>query len=99
VVRVIGQEATVDTGIGPARKAVIAVPESVQAGDYILLYGDTALNKMDRESAMETLETMKELAVSVAKEEGRRVAEVERLYLQRERRLAGPVRPRSRHIS
>jgi hydrogenase maturation factor len=89
----------VDTGNGPTRKAVIAVPEKVRAGDFILLYGDTAMNKIDRKSAMETLETMKELAVSVAKEEGQSIAEVKRLYGQRGRRLAGLARPHNRSIS
>jgi len=93
VLRVAGLEADVDTGEGRKRTVVLAVSERVRKGDYVLLYGGTIINKIDRRSALEALQYMKLMAVGRAEEDGLDVGETEHTFEERSRRLTGHVRP------
>jgi hydrogenase assembly chaperone HypC/HupF len=93
VLRVAGLEADVDTGEGRKRTVVLAVPERIRKGDYVLLYGGTVINKIDRRSALEALQYMKQMAVGTAEEDGLDAEETERTFEERFRRLTGPIRP------
>lgn len=93
VLRVEGQEACVDRGDGLVKRAGLVAPEKVRKGDYVLLYANVIVNKIDRRSALETLETMKEMATHAAKEEGMDTREVSRAYDRRMEALARRVAP------
>lgn len=93
VLRVAGLEADVDTGDGQKRRASLAAPERVHKGDYVLLYADIIVSKIDRRSALESLQYMKQMAVGAAEEDGLDVGETERMFEKRFRRLTGSVTP------
>lgn len=90
ITAIMGQEASVDIGDGRSRRAVLASATEVRRGDFVLLYGDTVLDKIRLRSALETLGTMRDLAVCAAQAEGRDSRRVEQLYEARAKRLAGP---------
>lgn len=89
VVSVKGSEAWVETGKGRRRTVALALSERVRKGDFVILMGDTALHRIDRKSALETIETMKGLALSAAEEDGGDLPGTKRLYMRRAQRLAG----------
>jgi hydrogenase expression/formation protein HypC len=88
VVSVEGSEASVQTGRGP-RRVILALPEQVRKGDYVILMGDAALSKIDRRTALETLADMKRIALSAAEEDGDDTTAIERLYRRRAELLEG----------
>jgi hydrogenase expression/formation protein HypC len=92
VLHVAGLEASVDTGNGMARKAVVAAPEALHRGDYVLLYANLIVSRIDRRSALESLRMMKEMAVSTAREDGLSLTEVSRPFDVRLRGLTGSLR-------
>jgi len=57
-----GQEAGVELG-GMSRKISILLTPEVKVGDYVLLHTGYAINVIDEEDAMETLELLAEMAV------------------------------------
>lgn len=93
VLRVAGPEADVDAGDGRKRRASLAAPERVRKGDYVLLYADTIVSKIDRRSALESLQYTKQMAVGAAAEDGLDVSETERMFEKRYRRLTSSVAP------
>ena len=88
VVSVSGGEARVVTGSGSSRRVALALPERVRKGDFVVLMGDTAFGKIDRRSALESMETMEGLALS-ALDDGGDAPAIKRLYRRRAERLAG----------
>lgn len=88
VLRVAGPQAEVDTGYGQIRKVMLAVIEPIRKGDYVLLYAGTALEKIDRETALESLQSMKQLAMGAAGN-GREERETKKIFDERFRRLSG----------
>ena len=91
VLRVAGLEAEVDTGYGKIRKIVLGITEPVRRGDYVLLYAGTALEKIDRETALESLQSMRLLAMASA-EKGREDRATKKIFDERYRRLSGSAR-------
>lgn len=91
VLRVAGLEAEVDTGYGRLRKVVLAAAEPIRKGDYVLLYAGTVLEKIDRQTAFESLQAMRQLAVGSAETEAD-ARETKKMFEERFRRLSGPVR-------
>ena len=57
-----GNEAEVELG-GISRKISILLTPEVKVGDYVLLHTGYAINVIDEEDAMETLELLAEMAV------------------------------------
>lgn len=57
-----GNEAEVELG-GMSRKISILLTPEVKVGDYVLLHTGYAINVIDEEDAMETLELLAEMAV------------------------------------
>ena len=57
-----GNEAEVELG-GTSRKISILLTPEVKVGDYVLLHTGYAINVVDEEEAMETLELLAEMAV------------------------------------
>jgi len=57
-----GQEAEAELG-GISRKISIFLTPEVKVGDYVLLHTGYAINVIDEEEAMETLELLAEMAV------------------------------------
>ncbi len=92
VLRVTQLEAEVDTGDGRRRKAFLASPEVVHKGDFVLLYANTVMSRIDRRSALESLGYMKEMAIWVAEEDGLDPLEIERVFERRIRRVTGVTR-------
>jgi hydrogenase assembly chaperone HypC/HupF len=80
VLRVKGPEALVDLGEGTARKVNLAAPEIIRRGDYVLLYANVAISKIDRSSAVESLQTQREMAMQVARDEGTCLDDVARHF-------------------
>ncbi len=93
VLSVTGSEARVDSGDGRARIAGIAAPEAVRSGDYVLLYADLIVRKIDRRSALEILQDMKEMAVRAAGDDGESPGEVSARFDTRLKGLSGRTRP------
>ena len=89
VLRVAGLEADVDAGDGRKKRVGLAAPERIRKGDYVLLYAGTIVSKIDRRSALESLQYMKQMAIASAEEDGLDVGETERVFVERSRRLAG----------
>ncbi|TET39015.1 MAG: HypC/HybG/HupF family hydrogenase formation chaperone [Dehalococcoidia bacterium] len=56
-----GNEAEVELG-GISRKISILLTPEVKVGDYVLLHTGYAINVIDEEEAMETLELLTEMA-------------------------------------
>jgi len=56
-----GNEAEVELG-GTSRKISILLTPEVKVGDYVLLHTGYAINVIDEEDAMETLELLAEMA-------------------------------------
>ncbi len=56
-----GNEAEVELG-GISRKISILLTPEVRVGDYVLLHTGYAINVIDEEEAMETLELLAEMA-------------------------------------
>jgi hydrogenase assembly chaperone HypC/HupF len=88
VLRVAGQEAEVDTGYGKIRKVVVGVTEPIRKGDYVLLYAGMALEKIDRQTALESLQSMRLLAMGSA-EKAQEDRETKKMFDERFRRLSG----------
>lgn len=61
VMSIEGQEAEVELG-GISRKISILLTPEVKVGDYVLLHTGYAINVIDEEEAMETLELLAEMA-------------------------------------
>lgn len=59
---IAGNEAEVELG-GISRKISILLTPEVKVGDYVLLHTGYAINVVDEEEAMETLELLAEMAV------------------------------------
>jgi len=57
-----GNEAEVELG-GISRKISILLTPEVKVGDYVLLHTGYAINVIDEEDAMETLQLLAEMAV------------------------------------
>jgi hydrogenase expression/formation protein HypC len=63
--------ATVDT-LGVKRVVSLdLMPESVDVGDYVLIHIGYAINKIDEESALASIETFKEIIAQMDEEERR----------------------------
>jgi hydrogenase expression/formation protein HypC len=63
--------ATVDT-LGVKRVVSLdLMPESVNVGDYVLIHIGYAINKIDEESALASIETFKEIIAQMDEEERR----------------------------
>lgn len=63
--------ATVDT-LGVARSVSLdLMPESVAVGDYVLIHIGYAINKIDEENALLSIETFKEIIAQMDEEERR----------------------------
>jgi len=95
VLRIVDLEADVDTGDGRRRRALLAAPEAIRRGDYVLLYANMVMSKIDRQSALESLGYMKEMAARVAEEDGLDPDKTELVFERRLRRLAGKARSRN----
>jgi hydrogenase assembly chaperone HypC/HupF len=87
VIRVAGEEAVVETGKGRPMKVALAVAERVRPGDYVYLLGDTALYKIDENSAKETHESLMDLALASTEEDGGDMEEVAKSYQRRAERI------------
>ena len=95
VLRIVDLEADVDTGDGRTRRALLAAPEDIRRGDYVLLYANVVMSKIDRQSAIESLGYMKEMAARVAEEDGLDPAKTELAFERRLQGLAGRARSRN----
>ncbi len=95
VLSVARLEAQVDVGDGRARRASVAAPEVVRRGDYVLLYANLVVRKIDRRSALEILQDMKEMAIQAAGDGGGTPEEVSSRFDRRMKGLSGrtPRRP------
>lgn len=93
VMRVSGLDALVDAGDGRVRKVGLAAPEAVRRGDYVLLYANLIVNKIDRPSALESVQMMKEMAIRAAEEEGLSTEEASRPFDQRLEGLSARTLP------
>jgi len=80
VLRVTGPEAVVDLGTGMAKKVNLAAPEIIRRGDYVLLYANVVVSKIDRSSAVESLQTLREMAMQAARDEGTCLDDVARHF-------------------
>lgn len=61
--------ATVDT-LGAMRSVSLdLMPQTVQIGDYVLIHIGYAINKIDEESALLSIETFKEIIAQMDEEE------------------------------
>lgn len=94
VLRVVGLEAEVDAGDGRTRRAFLAAPEDIREGDFVLLYANTVMSKIDRQSALESFRYMKEMAVRAAEEDGADPDETEQIFEKRIRAVTGDIQPR-----
>jgi hydrogenase expression/formation protein HypC len=61
-----GHEAVLDYGSGVMRRANISLLEDLKVGDYVMVHVGFAIQKLDREEALETLKLWEE----ILKEEG-----------------------------
>ena len=95
VLSVSDTEAYVDAGDGQKRKASLAAPEAIRRGDYVLMYANLIVNKIDRTSALETVRTMRDLAIGTAEEEGLSTEEASRPFDERLRGLSSRATPSS----
>lgn len=93
VMRVSGLDAYADAGDGRVRKVGLATPEAVRRGDYVLLYANLIVNKIDRRSALESVQMMKEMAIRAAEEEGLNMEEASRPFDQRLKGLSARTLP------
>lgn len=67
--------ATVDT-MGVKRQVSLdLMPDKVDIGDYILIHVGFAMNKIDEEEALQSLEVYQEMLQAMEEEERRRVIE------------------------
>jgi hydrogenase expression/formation protein HypC len=65
VVRIEGNEATVDYDGVQARARLDALPETVVVGDYLLVHAGFAIRRLSVEDAQETLRLFDELYASL----------------------------------
>jgi hydrogenase assembly chaperone HypC/HupF len=94
VIRLGVGRADVDTGQGRTLTADIATTENINEGDYVLLYANLIIEKIDRRSALETLRYMKGMAAAAAKEDGFDASLTTAVFTRRARRLTAPPRRR-----
>ena len=55
VKKIQGHEALLDYGGGVKRKANVSLIEDLKVGDYVIVHVGFAIQKLDREAALETL--------------------------------------------
>lgn len=69
VIHVAEGGADVDVGGGRIQRASIVTADRIYKGDYVLLYANLIMEKIDRRSALETLGYMKEMAALAAEDD------------------------------
>jgi hydrogenase expression/formation protein HypC len=63
ITRIDGQTATIDVA-GVRRQTSLMLLEDARVGDYVIVHAGFAIQKLDAEAAMETLELLRQAAAA-----------------------------------
>ena len=62
IIQIENQVATVDLYGAKQEVSLLILPEEAKIGDYVLVHAGFAIQKLDEEAAMETLNLLREMA-------------------------------------
>jgi len=64
VIEINGDKAILDVG-GAKREASLVLLDEINVGDYVIVHAGFAIQRMDKEAAMETLNLLREMVAQV----------------------------------